>query len=122
MMILLDTNIFIYLSNGRLDRNLVAANDISHASITKIEALGFSNIPVNELLLLEALFAESYNLPLSDAIVERAIRLRQQKNMSLGDAIIAGTALEHNLTLWTANIEDFAHVYSLKIHNPLVEL
>lgn len=94
---------FIYLANGTLDRKLIADQDIAHASITKIEALGFSRIHANELLLLETLFEESYNLPLTEDIVERAIKLRQAKSMSLGEAIMAASALEHDYELWTAN-------------------
>ncbi len=118
-MVILDSNIFIYLANGTLERQAVANKDIAHASITKIESLGFSRIQANELLLLEVLFSESYNLSLTDGIVERATKLRQARNMSLGDAIIAATALEHNCELWTANENDFAHVEDLRIHNPL---
>lgn len=118
-MILLDSNIFIYLANGMLDRKIIIDKDIAHASITKIEALGFSRIHANELLLLETLFEESYNLPLTEDIVERAIKLRQAKSMSLGDAIIAASALEHDYELWTANEEDFVHIDGLRLHNPL---
>lgn len=118
-MIILDSSVFIYLANGTLDRKIISNEDISHASITKIECLGFPRIHVNELLLLEILFGESYNLPLTDDIVERAIKLRQVKNISLGDAIIAATALEHNCELWTVNEEDFAHVDGLRLRNPL---
>ena len=118
-MILLDTNIFIYLANGTLDPQLVSSVDISHASITKIESLGFSSIPANELLLLSALFNESFNHNLTDQVVDQAIKLRQAKKMSLGDSIIAATALESNLDLWTANVDDFQHVEGLRIFNPL---
>jgi toxin FitB len=118
-MVLLDSNIFIYLANGTLDRHVIASKDIAHASITKIESLGFSRIQANELLLLEALFGESYNLHLTDEIVERATKLRQANGISLGDAIIAATALEHNYELWTANEEDFAQIEGLLIRNPL---
>lgn len=118
-MIVLDSNVFIYLANGTLDRRSIANKDIAHASITKIETLGFSRIHADELLLLEALFGESYNLPLTDSVVERATKLRQARNMTLGDAIIAATALEHGYELWTANVEDFAHIDELHIHNPL---
>jgi predicted nucleic acid-binding protein len=118
-MVILDSNVFIYLANGTLDRKIISTEDISHASITKIESLGFPRIHANELLLLEVLFGESYNLPLTDDIVDQAIKLRQAKNMSLGDAIIAATALEHNYELWTANIGDFAHIDGLRLHNPL---
>ena len=118
-MIVLDSNIFVYLANGTLKRQVIASKDIAHASITKIECLGFPRIQANELLLLEALFSESYNLPLTDDIVERATKLRQARNMSLGDAIIAATALEENCKLWTANEEDFSQIEGLRIHNPL---
>jgi predicted nucleic acid-binding protein len=93
---------------------------VLYASITKIEALGFSSIPANELLLLNALFDESYNLDLTDSVVERAIKLRQAKRMSLGDSIIAATALEHNIELWTTNVDYFRHIEGLKLVNPLV--
>ncbi len=118
-MILLDTNIFIYIANGTLPTEIIAKTDIGHASITKIEALGFSTIPANELLILTRLFNESYNLPLTDAVVNRAVQLRQAKSMSLGDAIIAATALEYDLELWTVNIEDFKHIEDMKVVNPL---
>ncbi|HEX9153522.1 MAG TPA: type II toxin-antitoxin system VapC family toxin [Candidatus Saccharimonadales bacterium] len=118
-MIILDSNIFIYLASGVLNRKVISDEDISHTSITKIECLGFSRIHANELLLLEALFGESYDLPLTGGIVKKAIQLRQARNMSLGDSIIAATALEHGYKLWTANIDDFAHIEDLHIHNPL---
>jgi toxin FitB len=118
-MIVLDTNIFIYLSNGVMDPHIIARRDIAHASITKIESLGFPHLAANELLLLDALFSESYNLPLTTPIVERAIRLRQAKRMSLGDSIVAATALEHGYELWTANVDDFIHIEGLQLYNPL---
>lgn len=118
-MILLDTNIFIYFANGTLDPELVLSVDISHASISKIESLGFSTIPANELLLLNELFNESFNHDLTEEVVDQAIKLRQAKKMSLGDSIIAATALEGDLDLWTANVDDFQHIEGLRIFNPL---
>lgn len=41
--------------------------------------------------------------------------------MSLGDAIIAATALENDLTLATANIKDFKHIEGLKLINPMTK-
>ncbi len=120
-MILLDTNIFIYLANGTLKPKLIKNINIAHSAITKIEALGYSDIVVNELLLLEELFNESYNLPLTDNIVNRAVKIRQQRRTSLSDAIIAATAIENDLVLWTANTDDFSHINGLKLHNPLVK-
>ncbi len=117
-MVLLDTNIFIYIASGKLKRQTVATRDIAHASITKIEALGLPDIQANEQLILKSLFAESYNFVLSDTTIERAINLRQLKKMSLGDAIVAATALENNLVLWTANLKDFSHIEGLTLTDP----
>jgi len=50
-----------------------------------------------------------------------AIQFRQQQSMSLGDAIIAATALEHHQTLATRNIKDFDWIDGLKVINPLNE-
>jgi len=46
-------------------------------------------------------------IPLSDAVAQQAIQLRQQRRIKLGDSIIAGTALVHGLTLVTHNTDDF---------------
>jgi toxin FitB len=38
--------------------------------------------------------------------------------MSLGDALVAGTALVHELTLITRNVDDFSRIEGLSILNP----
>ncbi|MGB0561791.1 MAG: type II toxin-antitoxin system VapC family toxin [Spirulinaceae cyanobacterium] len=53
------------------------------------------------------------------AVVEVAVQLRQQRRMTLGDALIAATALVHELTLVTRNVEDFRWVEGLTLMNPL---
>ncbi len=58
-------------------------------------------------------------LLLSSEFNTKAITLRQEKSMSLGDALIAGTALEHDLALVTRNIDDFSWIDTLRIINPL---
>lgn len=118
-MILLDTNIFIYLANGTIPVKGIDNNDIAYASITRIEALGYSDITVAEQNFLEALFDECEQLDLEKPIIENAINLRQHVKLTLGDAIIAATALVSDCVLWTANEKDFAHIDSLQIHNPL---
>ncbi len=57
-------------------------------------------------------------LELEEIVILRAIALRQEKKMSLGDAVIAATALVHGLTLVTRNVDDFRHIADLKILNP----
>ncbi len=51
-------------------------------------------------------------------IIERAASLRRQRRMSLGDAIIAATALENDLILATRNIGDFQWVEGLSLFDP----
>jgi toxin FitB len=119
-MILLDTNIFIYLANGSIKAE-VLNDDIAFASVTKIEALGYSQITVAEQSYLEALFAECEQLDLDESIIQRSIRLRQQVKLTLGDAIIAATAIENNCELWTANTEDFIRIEGVQLRNPLVK-
>jgi predicted nucleic acid-binding protein len=119
-MVLLDTNIFIYLAKGMLSAECIMDTDIAYASITKIEALGFPTIPARELLLLSSLFDESQVLDLSPSIVANAIQLKQTQQMNLEDAIIAATALDQDLELWTVNIDDFKHLEDLRVINPLV--
>ena len=118
-MILLDTNVFIYLANGILLPKIISDKDISYASITKIEILGFSKITANELILLNKLFIVAHSLELSEQIINCAIHLRQIRKMTLADSIIAATALEHGLELWTANTSDFVYIEELKLVNPL---
>ena len=48
----------------------------------------------------------------------RAVALRQQKRMTLGDAIIAGTVLLCELTLVTRNVDDFRWIAELNLLNP----
>jgi predicted nucleic acid-binding protein len=119
-MILLDTNIYIYLANGSIKAE-VLNDDIAFASITKVEALGYNQITVAEQSYLEALFAECEQLDLDESIIQRSIRLRQQVRLTLGDAIIAATAIENDCDLWTANTEDLIRIEGLRLHNPLAK-
>ena len=50
------------------------------------------------------------------------MKLKQIKKMSLGDAIIAGTALVYDLTVVTRNIDDFRWIDQLKVLNPFDNL
>jgi predicted nucleic acid-binding protein len=59
-------------------------------------------------------------LQIDELVIHKAIQLRQTAKMSLGDAIIAATVLNHNLQLWTNNISDFDGIHGIKILNPLL--
>jgi toxin FitB len=70
-------------------------------------------------IYLNAVFQALNILDLDADIAQKAIELKQHKKMALGDAIIAATALVHNIPLVTRNIADFKHLKSLKLINPI---
>ena len=119
---LLDSNIVIYGASSEhpavdaiLDRT-----DLAVASLTQIETLGYYRLSEIEQRWLDLAFGRMRILALDDAIVLRAIALRQECKMDLADAVIAATALVHDLLLVTRNVDDFAHVAGLKLVNPFV--
>ena len=117
--IVLDTNIFIYLANGTLAPLKIHGADIIYASVTKVEALGYGSITIREEAYIKELLGIYQQNDLTDTVINRAIGLRVEKKMSLGDAIIAATALDAQCELWTANTKDFEHIFGLQLHNPL---
>ncbi len=84
-----------------------------------METLGFHKISNAEKQSLERFFAQAVQLLLEGRIITRATALRQQKKMSLDDALIAATALEHKLTLVTRNVKDFEWIEGLTVLNPV---
>jgi predicted nucleic acid-binding protein len=53
-------------------------------------------------------------LPVCNFVIENAISLKQQRKMSLGDSLIAATALVNNDKL-TNNVEDFIGISGLSV-------
>jgi predicted nucleic acid-binding protein len=117
---LLDTNILIYLAQPggeKLQARIVSTSPAA-SLISRVEALGFDRITAEESARLEKVFAWMEVLPVDDAVAEAAILLRRVRRMKLGDALIAATALLHDLPLVTRNEEDFKHVAGLRVLNP----
>ncbi len=58
-------------------------------------------------------------LPISEAITQRAIALMESLNLShglqMGDALIAASALVHQLPVLTGNVKHFAAVEGLQV-------
>ena len=118
---LLDSNIIIYAAEPGYDalRKFIAEHDPVVSIITKVEVLGYHKLNPESLQKLEKLFQLLPSLTLSNEVVDRAISLRRKRKMSLGDALIAATALTHNLALATANIKDYTWIDDLEVINPL---
>jgi predicted nucleic acid-binding protein len=121
---LLDTNILIYIEKGISDA--VVLDFLSEATVdgtlisvaTEIEVLGFVFSSPYGLQRMEELVADTIVLPLDRDTALRAIAVRRERKIKLGDAIIAATALIHNLTLVTNNTKDFTAIDGLTVVNP----
>lgn len=118
---LLDSNIVIYatLPAHTALRQFIREHAPAVSVVTYIEVLGFHRLQESERDLLQRFFAATEILPLSDPVVEQAIRLRQQRRMSLGDSVVAATALAHGRRLVTHNTDDFAWITDLQLLDPL---
>jgi predicted nucleic acid-binding protein len=68
---------------------------------------------------LQQFFAACHVLPVTDAVVARAIELRQGRKMALGDALIAATALEMGRELLTHNSKDYEGIAGLVVIDPI---
>lgn len=92
--------------------------DASVSIVSRIESLGFHRLTPAEGSKISGSLKLLAQLALDDDIAQRAIGLRQQRRMKLGDAIIAATALEYEVPLVTRNVGDFKHITGLRIIDP----
>lgn len=57
-------------------------------------------------------------IEINKAIINQTISLRKARRIKLPDAIIAATAIVHNLTLISHNTKDFVNITGLIIFDP----
>ena len=81
--------------------------------------LGYYKITDEQKKYFNSVFKVISAIPVSSVIIEEAIVLRQSKNLSVGDAIIAATAKINNYTIYTNNTKDFENILEIKLFNPL---
>jgi predicted nucleic acid-binding protein len=120
---LLDSNILIYAAQTQHDdlRRWIASLRPTPAvsAISYVEVLGYHRLTDRERVMLEGSFASVLVLPISDEVLTQAVRLRQARKMTLGDALIAATALVSGRTLVTRNVKDFTWIGGLTVLDPL---
>jgi len=116
---ILDSNIVIYSIVPEYEnlRNFLKEKEyeLAVSVITKLEVLGYHRLAQDEKEILTHFFAVTRKIPISEAILEKAIYLKQLKKMSIGDAIIAATAILENDILLTNNEEDFENIEGLRV-------
>ncbi|HLR27015.1 MAG TPA: type II toxin-antitoxin system VapC family toxin [Fodinibius sp.] len=118
---LIDSNLIIYAAQSGYEKLHQYIGDEAPlvSVISKVETLGYHDLKPNEQTFLEAFFDKTLILSISEQTINKAISLRQQHRMSLGDALIAGTAISHELRLATNNTSDFNWISELEVFDPL---
>jgi len=119
---LIDTNILIYSGQAEFAGILlpiVTNPEYSVSAISHVETLGFHRITPRQIRYFQSLFRILQTLPIDDVIVQEAIKIRQLKNISLGDSLVAATALVHQFEVVTRNVNDFSGIADLRVLNPL---
>jgi len=119
---LLDSNIIIYAAepDQAVLRQFIRDNSPAVSLVSYVETLGYHRLSIEDKQFLEEFFEASEILPITDDIADGAVRLRQKRRMSLGDSLIAATALQYNLILVTHNTDDFDWIEELTLLDPLV--
>jgi len=121
MKFLIDSNIIIYsvLPAHQYLRDYLKDKDLIISKITLLEVLGYHKLTSSEKADFSRLFQSINQIPISEEVIEVAIKLSQRKKLSVGDSIIAASAILSQATLLTANLIDFIWITELKAINPI---
>ena len=119
---LLDTNVLIYhirfVLSDEVTQQIGDALKNRHAFIsviTRIEMLAWKGHTDESLHQTTALISVLPELAMGEAVIEQTIRIRKTFGLKLPDAVIAATALAHDLQLMTGNASDFKRVAGLNL-------
>ena len=124
MRYLLDTGLLIRHLRGQksalqLLRGLGKTNRLCISTVTRLEVRAGAH--VTELADTQKLLSRFVNLDLTAAIADRAGEIISRGKQAtqpvlVPDAIIAATAIVHNVTLVTFNAKDFEGITHLSLH------
>ncbi len=120
-MILIDSNIIIYAASGKYPAlvDWLAEQNAFVSAVSVVEVLGYHKLQAEEKAELENLFLQLTVLYPDPDTFQLAINLRQQRSLSLGDALIAAAALQEGIPLATHNSRDFLWIEGMSLLDPL---
>lgn len=107
---LIDTDVFVDHLRGAKELE-PRAHRVHYSVVTRAELFA-GNTATEMVSLLLAPFRE---IEVGREIAERAGRLRRETAIRLPDALVAATAVEHKLSLFTRNRSDFEGIRGLRI-------
>jgi predicted nucleic acid-binding protein len=102
--LLVDTNLLIFLLDGNpLAIKMLQGKMLYYSFVTEIELLGLYGITTTQKKFIEKFLTDLNKIGYSDKIEKTTIALKQKKKIKVPDAIIAATALVHDIPLITAD-------------------
>ncbi len=124
-MILLDTNVVIEFFKDRAPTSAhvkqLPFSQLCISDVTQAELI-FGAFNKAELGQITAGLRALSILPITAAISARMVRLMEEfclsNRLTLPDALIVATALEHKLDLYTLNRKDFRYIPALRLYEP----
>ena len=117
---LLDSNIIIYgiqTAYAYLSP-LFYESDSYISEITKLEVLGYHKFDAISKQDMTELFDSLQIIPIDSTIIDKAVELRQLRKMSIGDAVIAATAIIKDCEILSRNTSDFTRL-GITVSNPV---
>lgn len=120
---LIDNNIISNFLAGRFTESAldfvseVIDQTPSVSIITQIEALSWVNPSKQKEAAIRSFIGDAYIIPLCDEVVKKCVSIRRAKKIRTPDAIIAATAIVHDMTLLTSD-HDFQGIQGLEIIDP----
>ena len=90
------------------------------SAITEIELLCWKTNDENDIKLLTNFIVDALVIELEQPIKIKTSEIRKHYKIKLPDAIIAATAIHHELILLTRNTKDFENIEGLKMINPWI--
>jgi predicted nucleic acid-binding protein len=85
--------------------------------ITEIEALSWINPDKSKEQIVKIFVQDATVLALTPAVAAQCVSIRRSRKIKTPDAIIAATAIVHNLTLITSD-NGFKNIEGLKVMDP----
>jgi len=126
-MVLVDTDVLIWHLRGyaQASRRLDELDPLTLSAVSYLEVLqGMRNKA--ELAAVQQMLhkRQAHMLPITEGITQQAVSLMEALTLShglqMGDALIAATALVHQMPLLTGNVKHFAAVPGLVIDGFLI--
>ncbi|MBW4891485.1 type II toxin-antitoxin system VapC family toxin [Mucilaginibacter sp. HMF5004] len=121
-MYLLDSNIIIYSYWPQYEYlRKIFIETVYASEISRIEVLGYHKLSFDEESYYKDFFKSVPIIYPTSDVFNKSIEIRKAHNLTLGDSLIAATALINDLTLYSRNVKDFRKINDLKLIDPINE-